>query len=66
MGRQYALYIFGGTRGDLTLSLPPGRYVAQWVDPLTGPMDREQTLSHHGGDVVLASPAYEHDIALHA
>jgi hypothetical protein len=64
VGRQYALYIFGGTRGDLTLSLPPGRYVAQWVNPLTGPMDRGQTLSHRGGDVVLVSPPYGQDIAL--
>jgi hypothetical protein len=64
VGRQYALYLFGGTQGDLTLALPAGRYVAQWVNPLTGAVDREQTLVHPGGDAVLAPPPYAQDVAL--
>jgi hypothetical protein len=63
-GRQYALYLFGGTQGDLTLALPPGRYTAQWVNPLSGAVEREQALVHPGGDAVLASPPYTPDIAL--
>lgn len=63
-GRQYAVYICGGTQGAMTLSLPPGRYVAQWVNPLTGAIEREQTLTHPGGDCALGVPPHEHDIAL--
>src|SRR5262249_60991742 len=36
-GRQYALYLHGGPRADLALALPPGRYRAEWLDPITGP-----------------------------
>lgn len=63
-GRQYALYIFGGSQGEVTLTVPPGRYLAQWVNPRTGAVDREQTLQHPGGDAALMSPPYEQDIAL--
>lgn len=63
-GRQYALYLFGGKQGALTLALPAGQYVAQWVNTLTGAIDKEQALAHRGGDCELVPPSYEHDVAL--
>jgi hypothetical protein len=63
-GRQYALYLWGGSQGELTLTLPPGRYRVEWVNPRSGATDREQTLQHPGGAGVLASPPYEQDLAL--
>jgi hypothetical protein len=62
--RQYALYLFGGDQGNLTLALPPGRYAAQWVNPLTGAIDREESIVHREGDAILPIPPYEQDVAL--
>ncbi|MEI7898665.1 MAG: cellulase family glycosylhydrolase [bacterium] len=63
-GRQYALYLFGGTQATLVLDIPPGKYRAAWVNVLTGATDRNETVDHAGGDLTLASPAYENEIAL--
>jgi hypothetical protein len=63
-GRQYALYLFGGTRTDLAVELPEGRYHVEWLNPRTGKIDKRETLRHAGGTVTLASPAYDPDIAL--
>ena len=63
-GKQYAVYVFGGKRVDLTLSIPAGKYRAEWLNPLTGIFDRRQVLSHSGGDVTLHSPPYDEDVAL--
>lgn len=63
-GKAYAVYINGGTRADLVLDLPAGRYRAEWVNPRTGAVDRADALDHPGGRATLASPAYEEDVAL--
>ena len=63
-GRQYAVYVFGADQVELTLALPQGRYVAQWVNTLTGAVDREEALTHPGGDCVLESPPFVEDVAL--
>lgn len=63
-GRQYALYIFGGTQGELVLALPPGKLKALWINPLTGKIDKEQSVVHDGGDCTLATPPYTQDVAL--
>ncbi len=63
-GRAYAIYLNGGTRADLALALPKGRYHAEWLNPRTGEVDRQEEFEHHGGEVTLASPPYKEDIAL--
>jgi hypothetical protein len=63
-GRQYAVYINGGTRADLQLELPRGRYSAEWVDPRTGRVTGQETLEHPGGVATLHSPVYDGDVAL--
>lgn len=63
-GRVYAVYVEGGTRAELMLDAPEGRYVAEWVNPRTGETDRSPVLNHKGGELALASPPYEEDIAL--
>ena len=63
-GRQYAVYLFGNAPGNLILALPAGRYAVQWINPLTGAIEREQHLIHPGGDCTLAIPPRQQDIAL--
>ncbi len=63
-GRQYAIYVHGGTEARLTLELPAGAYRARWVNTRTGEVDRSQDLDHGGGPVTLTSSRYEEDIAL--
>ncbi len=65
-GKQYAIYVEGGTQGDLTLEAPAGRYRAEWLDPRTGQLDKTENVRHTGGAMTLASPPYEEDIALRA
>lgn len=65
-GRQYAIYVFGGDgRGlQLALDLPQGNYRAEWMNTLTGKIDRRENVRHQGGQITLASPVYEQDVAL--
>lgn len=63
-GRQYAVYVRGGTQARLVLDLPKGAYVAEWVDARTGEVAGRVRLDHPGGKATLASPAYTEDIAL--
>lgn len=63
-GKQYAVYLNGGTKAELKLELPAGKYVAEWVDTKTGKTAGSERLDHAGGVVVLRSPAYVEDIAL--
>jgi hypothetical protein len=63
-GRQYAVYVFGGTQTDLTLDLPRGRYKAEWVNTRSGAFAAAENLEHQGGQTTLTSPPYVEDIAL--
>ena len=63
-GRAYAIYLAGGSRADLSLDLPAGRYRAEWIDTRTGAVARAEDVEHGGGRVVVASPSYSEDIAL--
>jgi hypothetical protein len=49
---------------NLVLDLPTGRYQAEWVNPVTGHVDKAETFEHGGGDKALASPSFADDIAL--
>lgn len=63
-GKQYAIYVFGGKQVNLTLEMPAGTYRAEWVNPLTGAVDKRETVKHSGGAVTLSSPPYAEDVAL--
>ncbi|HEX5483298.1 MAG TPA: hypothetical protein VFZ08_11805 [Terriglobia bacterium] len=77
-GKQYALYLHhsaGGTgtaytvtpgwyRDRLDLSLPPGDYHADWIDPASGAVIRSENLHHRAGNWTVLTPAYNIDIAL--
>ncbi len=63
-GRQYAIYVFGGTQANLVLEIPAGRYQAAWLNPLTGEIAKREELDHAGGAITLTSPAYVQEVAL--
>jgi len=63
-GKQYALYLFGGSQANLELELPAGNYRVEWLDPVTGNAGPKTRLKHAGGAAVLKSPSYATDIAL--
>ncbi len=63
-GRQYAIYVHGGTRAELTLRLPAGRYRAEWIDTRSGNIRHTESFEHKGGQRKVVSPPYVEDIAL--
>ena len=63
-GKQYAVYLFGGTQTRLELMLPAGTYKIEWMNPLTGKTMAKQFLKHSGSKFTIASPTYTQDIAL--
>ena len=63
-GRQYSLYVTGGGRVELTLDLPGGSYLCEWMSPLTGKVEAGQTINHSGGPAVVGSPNFAEDVAL--
>jgi hypothetical protein len=63
-GEAYAVYVQGGERVSLSLDVPAGFYLAEWVNPRTGGIDKREDLEHKSGALTLASPRYTEDVAL--
>jgi hypothetical protein len=63
-GKGYAVYLKDGTQANLELAVPAGRYRAEWLNPRSGAIDKQESVDHGGGSLTLASPQYEEDIAL--
>lgn len=63
-GAQYAIFLDGGDGGEVTVELPVGRYLAEWIDTRTGEVVASQDLVHEGGPGAIESPKYHDDIAL--
>ena len=74
-GKQYALYLHPTlgkgrppppqeSKVELLLDLPEGSYLAEWVNPKKGTVDRRESFDHAGGARTLASPVFSEDVAL--
>ena len=64
-GKDYAVYVDGGGPGiTLLCNVPAGRYHADWLNTLTGAVDKTENVTHGGGTLTLTSPPYSEDIAL--
>lgn len=73
-GKACALYLARDTKdknaptgpqaATLQLHLPPGAYIAEWVNPRTGQVDKRESIRAAGDITPLASPAFEEDVAL--
>jgi uncharacterized protein YdaT len=46
------------------LAIPAGTYASEWIDTKTGAVIKRERLAHGDGTLVLASPAFEEDVAL--
>ena len=49
---------------NLTLELPAGKYVAEWIDTKTGAIAKQEKFEHDGGTRKFTAPDYKDDIAL--
>ena len=63
-GKEYAVYLYGGSRCDLQLYIPPGRYEATWLNTVSFRSVKREVLDHKGEVLTLTSPQYDGDIAL--
>jgi len=63
-GKQYAIYVKGGAKIELTVSLPKGNYQLEWIDTKTGKTKKTEGFSHTSGERTLISPNYVEDVAL--
>jgi hypothetical protein len=77
-GKQYALYIHHGEGGDgsaytvtpgqyketLVLSLPPGNYKAEWLDPASYSVLATDEFKQSGATRSMDTPSYTVDVAL--
>jgi hypothetical protein len=63
-GKQYAVYVKGGTQADLLLDVPPGKWRIEWLKPGSGESEGASVVEHVGGELTAKSPAYVEDIAL--
>ena len=62
--KQLEQYLRDGIDATLSLELPEGKYLAEWVDTKTGEVQKRTTLHHTGGNRELKSPRFSNDIAL--
>ena len=77
-GKQYALYIHHSIRKgesyyfinpgkyseNIVLSLPEGKYQAEWIHPADGKVAGREIIKSNGTNYILPTPVYEIDIAL--
>jgi hypothetical protein len=63
-GAFYAVHITGTGPLDLTLDLPAGKWLVEWLDPVTGTPAKTGARIHSGGVVLLTTPAFSEDIVL--
>jgi hypothetical protein len=63
-GKQYAVYLFGGPSAKPSLALPAGKYVAEWLSPVSGQVLKSEAVAAKGMPVELPSPKFDPDVAL--
>ena len=75
-GKQYAVFIHEPpvdkkpaekkepVSFELALELPAGNYSVEWLNTLSGKIEKNEAFKHEGGEKKLASPLYSEEIAL--
>ncbi len=63
-GRQYAVYVVGRGPATVTVELPAEMYKAEWVNTLSGAVEKPEFFRHDGGLRELKSPPFAEDAAL--
>jgi len=63
-GRVYAIYFDGNGPVDATLDLPAGEYRAEWINTVTGDVEKTEGIHGNGAGIALISPEFKNGIAL--
>ena len=63
-GKEYAVYLRHGNKATLHLKAPKGVYKTEWLNTITGDIDKSARVNHTGGAMILESPQYEEGVAL--
>jgi hypothetical protein len=69
-GKAYAVYVAPAGEKPaprevvVSLEVPDGDYRAEWVNPITGKVEKHETVKSANGSVVITSPPHQEDIAL--
>ncbi len=63
-GKEYAIYLRNGNQAVVHLQIPKGIYTTEWINTVTGKIELSARVNHTGGEMMLQSPEYIHDIAL--
>lgn len=61
---EYAIYLDGNGPTELTLTIPPGRYTAEWLNSKTGATEKSESFQQPVGTATLQSPPFENGVAL--
>lgn len=64
-GKEYAIYVSGGSNTGMLLQLRPGKYEATWIRPSDNSVIKKETINTKAtGEVRVQEPPYQEDIAL--
>ncbi len=68
-GKAYAIYLRNHKnsyprKAEIELNIPKGNYSIEWLNPVSGTIDKEAILVHSGDLVKLVSPDFLDDVAL--
>jgi hypothetical protein len=63
-GKQYAIFLERGKSPEFTLAIPKGKYVAVWINTMTGIKEGTEGIISNGGRTTLKYEGKFEDIAL--
>lgn len=63
-GHVYAMYVDGHGPADVMLDLPEGDYSGEWMNIVTGAIEKAEKFRHAGGVRTLSTPNFENGIAV--
>jgi hypothetical protein len=64
-GKEYAIYVAGGSNTGMLLQLVAGKYKASWINPADNKLIKEEEIvTKPNGEIRVVEPAYKEDIAL--
>jgi hypothetical protein len=62
-GKQYAIYSSQDGPVTFELSIPPGDYTVEFLDPLTGKYESKKTVNSDGSITITSRP-FQEDVAV--
>lgn len=63
-GKTYAAFLRNGHQAKIHFHAPAGKYKAEWINTITGQVDKAIDVNHGNGEIILESPEYIDGIAL--